>query len=167
MITKEKGDLFAGSYDYISHGANTVGVMGAGIATVFRDKFPKMHTQYASAGASKSFVEGGYMFFEENGQKGYNLFSQGQPGPTASGRSIFLSLLGASHDIMVNDKPTSDNRVKFAMPLIGCGIGGVSYEEFYTAVEGVDHVFGSFIQYVIVYTDANESLVLEFDSQTV
>jgi len=159
MITVEKGDLFEGPYDSISHGANTVGVMGAGIATVFRSKFPKMHETYQLDCAIGYAKPGGFMRFHEDGKTGYNLYSQLNPGPDAKKSWVFLSLLGASHDIMVHAPKKDGTRFRFALPLIGCGIGGLDFETLYSAVDAVDLIFGQHIEYVIVYTDQNAAQV--------
>jgi O-acetyl-ADP-ribose deacetylase (regulator of RNase III) len=160
VVTLEKGDLFAGQYDAISHGANCVGVMGAGIANVFRAKFPLMHEQYVLECALGYSKPGGFMRFHEDGKTGYNLYSQDKPGADARKSAVFLSLVGASHDIMVH-APKSSN-FRFALPLIGCGIGGLTFEDLHSAVNAVDLIFGEHIEYIVVYTDQNADQVAGF-----
>lgn len=164
MITLEKGDLFAGDYNAISHGVNCRGVMGAGISRPFMQKYPDMYEDYRAKCASNNRRPGAYdrYLVDEDGKRVavYNLFSQDNPGADATKDALFLSLLGASHDVVVNSQ--GEGRFIFAMPLIGCGIGGLEFSDLHDVLKMLDILFGEKIEYVVVYNDSNESQVVDF-----
>jgi O-acetyl-ADP-ribose deacetylase (regulator of RNase III) len=41
-----KSDLFSTLDDYIAHGVNCIGVMGAGVARTIKEKYPKAYEDY-------------------------------------------------------------------------------------------------------------------------
>ena len=47
MIEKT-GNLFDSGYHAIGHGVNCRGIMGAGIAVEFKDRFPKNYQEYVT-----------------------------------------------------------------------------------------------------------------------
>lgn len=44
-----RGDLFSTTDHVIAHGCNNQGVMGAGVAKIIRDRFPKAYADYVDA----------------------------------------------------------------------------------------------------------------------
>jgi len=168
MITVEKGDLFEGAYNAISHGVNCKGVMGAGISHPFMVKYPDMYEDYKSKCISGYARPGGFdRYLYEGGLKAvFNLFSQDNPGADARKDWLLMSLLGASHDVVVNAVPADGSKFRFAMPLIGCGIGGLEFKDLYETLGILDVIFGEKIEYVVVYNDSNENQVLDFLAQS-
>ena len=153
-----KDDLFAVDAHVISHGVNCQGMMGAGIAKAFRARYPDMYSEYKRVCDLFHPIPGEYMEWTPNaGPRVMNLFTQFYIGPDATAKALRYSLAGATHaSLPGGDEPS---QFTFALPLIGCGIGGLTFEEFNDALHKVDGVFGEDVTYLVCFTDDNESLL--------
>lgn len=129
MITYKEGDIFTSTMPAIGHGVNCLGVMGSGIAVAFARKIPGLEKQYIKECEAGRILPG-YLFpFQaEPAEDGtiyplvLNIASQNLPGPNASYE--FLRV-GVWHAFMY----CAYKGIKgFALPLIGCGIGGLEWE---------------------------------------
>ncbi len=58
MITFKQGNLLDADAEALVNTVNTVGVMGKGIALMFKDRYPDLFKQYAAACANKEVVTG-------------------------------------------------------------------------------------------------------------
>lgn len=127
MFKEVTGDLFEGGYQAIGHGVNCRGVMGAGIATVFRDKFPIMYEEYKLR-CDYGYLRLGEVFahYAGGGRWVYNIASQFNPGAEAD-----LSALGMGVGRALAHAKAFGVR-ELALPQIGCGIGGLSYSDVRT-----------------------------------
>lgn len=67
MITYTQGNLLEANADALVNTVNTVGVMGKGIALMFKERFPKNMAEYATACKAKQ-VTTGKMFVTETGE---------------------------------------------------------------------------------------------------
>lgn len=134
-VIRETGDIFtyAGSPDHaIGHGVNCAGVMGAGIAKQFAERFSEMERLYVLACRMQTLVPGGVLPWWDVWSKTLilNLASQNKPGADAQYDWLASSLtLGtlfakAQHRTLV-------------IPEIGCGIGGLGKTEVYRVIESV------------------------------
>lgn len=125
-----QGDLFdpALNFDYITQGVNCQGVMGAGIAVLFRNKFPLMYKEYVALCKKYASILPGMiqvsstdLVFGEESLRTIviNMFTQFYMGPNATyenlERSIFLLL----------QEVEQYKTVRVGLPWIGCGIGGL------------------------------------------
>lgn len=123
------GDLFDFDLDVIAHGVNTFGVMGAGIALQFRDRFPKMFREYKSRCDNNMLNPGKVHFWVDqnvrNGdfQWGANIASQDYPGPYARLDWLEQGLTDAMRRATLIEAQT------FTVPWIGCGIGGLDQDD--------------------------------------
>ena len=61
MIRYTQGNLLDAEVEAVVNTVNTVGVMGKGIALMFKERFPKNMTEYAKACKAKE-VQTGKMF---------------------------------------------------------------------------------------------------------
>src|SRR6478609_351635 len=130
MIEKQ-GDLFDSDAAYIGHGVNVCGVMGAGIAKAFREKYPHNYDNYKAACEQGRLQPGGFMVVPERRDSGRlvlitNLASQNKPGADASYPWLFRSLWTWA------EQASEPNRLRLyggiiAVPEIGCGIGGLEW----------------------------------------
>lgn len=157
-----KGNLFEQNVDFFAHGVNCRGAMGAGIAKAFRSLYPQMYSEYNYiCTVDGSLHPGGYHIWEdpEGGPYVMNLASQRELGPDARGEWFQLALAGASYEAAYTYRNGGKSRI--AMPLIGCGIGGMTYYDFATALATVNLVFDDHVDYTVVYTDDNEHLIPE------
>lgn len=118
-----QGDLFEGGYPAIGHGVNLAGLMGAGIAKVFREEYPDMYTVYRTKCLERTLHLGGFMPWEEDGTVIFNLATQTNPGPDASLAAVVSAVEGAlAACFSYYDVP------ELAVPRLGCGIGGLQWE---------------------------------------
>ncbi len=134
MIVVEHGDLLKAEADILVNPVNTVGVMGAGLAKQFRERFPKMFEDYRRA-----CKEGKVYIKVENGKIRY------RPHVYLEESFIILNLPTKTHWklpsryeyviaglrwIRVNYEKLSKLLRKpirkIAMPFLGCGCGGLS-----------------------------------------
>lgn len=159
------GDLFTVDAEVIGHGTNTHGVMGAGIAKAFRAKFPKMYADYKRDCENGLFVPGDAEFYTENCDGKFygifNLFSQDKPGADARYEWLLLALSKAANDLVRTAHVGDFIHYTLAIPLIGCGIGGLSFADFIRAVYAVDDMYGEWMTIKVVYNDDNAHLVPE------
>lgn len=161
-----KGDLFdpAHNFDALAQGVNTFGVMGAGIAVPFREKWPEMYESYkvlctkygptlgglAHIWTDKWSIEavineetGGPMLVQDVGITIYNLFSQITPGKDGN-----YELLRKSTILMRQDTESLKGISRVGLPWIGCGLAGLERHN-------VEHIFrevleDSSVEFVLV-----------------
>ncbi len=67
MIRYTQGNLLDANVEAVVNTVNTVGVMGKGIALMFKERFPKNMTEYVKACKAKN-VKTGHMFVTETGE---------------------------------------------------------------------------------------------------
>jgi O-acetyl-ADP-ribose deacetylase (regulator of RNase III) len=118
------GDLFDSDAPALGHGVNVFGVMGAGIAVRFRREYPAMYEQYAAHCAQK-LLQPGRVFYWKDPEKPdvYNIASQDAPGANAR-----LEWLEDGLDRALGHAATQGFD-RIALPLIGCGIGGLQWDD--------------------------------------
>ena len=120
-----KGDLFRGDERVIAHGCNCIGMMGAGVAKVIRDRFPLVFRKYQAAVDAKVFNLGYAQFVRdaENNICVYNLATQRNPGKDGSYWGCYLAFCNMLEHAKVN------NVTRIAMPRIGGGIAGLMWKD--------------------------------------
>lgn len=127
-----KGDLFEAPEPAIAHGCNTRGKMGAGIAKVFRNKYPEMYRHYVGLCAERLFSVGSVLTWHAPDQVVFNLGTQVYPGADATVFAVDLAL-GNMADVALNLGFES-----VGMPLIGCGIGGLKWDDVGAIVRDIN-----------------------------
>lgn len=152
MIVKEVyGDLFdiASIYncDAIAHGCNVDGLMGAGVARLFKNKFPSNYELYKDmclmAKRNSIEITGSYcgLLDINSGRAVYNLFTQDRPGPNAR-----IEWVAESFEDVVSSEVFSPT--KMCIPKIGCGIGGLEWEDVKTTLEEIDSTMELVVAYI-------------------
>lgn len=126
-----KGDVFSGEHaKVVAHGCNTVGAMGAGVAAIVREKYPRAHTEYQKLCKSRDFYPGaaqyvdvGWPWAQNTDQITgiYNLATQANPGPNADLKLIQIAFTNMAQHAAHKGIET------IAIPRIGCGIGGLEW----------------------------------------
>lgn len=118
------GNLFDSDAPALGHGVNVYGVMGAGIAVEFRRRYPDMYEAYKAHCAAKTLTPGRVFYWDEaNLPAVYNMASQDAPGANASLAWLESSLnRSLGHAARVGHD-------RIALPRIGCGIGGLVWED--------------------------------------
>lgn len=133
MITYTKGNLLEANADALVNTVNTVGVMGKGIALMFKERFPKNMAEYATACKARQ-VNTGQMFVTETGEligpKWIVNFPTKQHWRAKSKLEwIKDGLVDLRHFI-------ENNNVKsIAIPPLGAGQGGLSWAEVKIEIE--------------------------------
>src|SRR5882724_2033838 len=112
-----EGDLFELDLPAIGHGVNCQGMMGAGIAKVFRKKFPDMYHAYATACDHNDLELGSIMIWKASNVTIYNLATQFLPGADATLPAVKSSVALAVRNCYYSNIPA------IGLPRIGCGIG--------------------------------------------
>ncbi len=134
-ITYKTGDLFQAREVAIAHGCNTQGVMGAGVARRVRDLYPTVYERYAASCYDGQFRVGTAQAVWADPDRDaadrliYNLGTQHFPGADASIWAVFLSFANMAEDAHTRHINT------VAIPRIGCGIGGLDWNEVAPAIE--------------------------------
>lgn len=129
-----KGDLFdpAWNFDAIGHGVNCKGLMGAGIAVAFKQKFPGMHKRYVSMCEQGFLLPGMAMPYPEaDGKWIYNIASQYNPGANADLRYLRTGLEYVRFHMQIKEIES------LGLPWIGAGIGGLTKRGVYAIVDDV------------------------------
>jgi O-acetyl-ADP-ribose deacetylase (regulator of RNase III) len=122
-------DALEFSCDAIAHGVNMKGAMAGGIARSIAIMYPSAEEEYNQFCKDERARLGGVFIsninrgIEGKPQRLYNLFTQIEPG-----RDARLSALEVSVNRMVDMAIGSGVEV-IAMPRIGCGIGGLNWED--------------------------------------
>lgn len=130
------GDVFTTTQDYIGHGVNTQGAMGAGVAKAVRDKYPHAYDVYRSACFNGKLKPGGALGVFDGGKVIVNLASQEKTGADARYEWVFSSCLDAAR-ILTHD---GKKRV-MAVPQIGAGIGGLEWPKVQRVLETVEFIY--------------------------
>jgi O-acetyl-ADP-ribose deacetylase (regulator of RNase III) len=96
--------------------------MGAGVAVAVKQAFPKNYEAYRKNCDLKFLRPGESFLYVEEGKAIFNMATQDKPGPDAQYRWV----LEAATDAMKQADALDLDRI--AIPLIGCGIGGLVWE---------------------------------------
>lgn len=141
----EEGNLFEMDAPAFGQGVNVRGVMGAGIAAGFRNAYPDMYREYQVRCSTGELSPGGVFTWldEESGCYIFNMASQDGPGPNAR-----LEWLASSAARALN---TADELgiPYIAIPQIGCGIGGLEWDDVAVSLEQVERNRNAFFKIVI------------------
>lgn len=132
------GDLFTSTCRVLGHGVNCEGVMGAGIARMFRDKFPENYRKYRNACLSGVLVPGSYIYTFESPKLIVNLATQKKPGPDAKYDWLFSACYQAAEIL------SEGGYHSMAIPQIGCGIGGLEWHKVKKILELIEELVPGF-----------------------
>lgn len=123
MITIKIGNIFESKMDVKVNTINCVGVMGKGIAKIYKDLYPSMFEEYKSLCTQKKITTGNlYPYFENNQLKVIN-FPTKQHWRSPSKLEYITSGL----DWFVNNYQSLDIK-SIAFPPLGCGNGGLEWQ---------------------------------------
>lgn len=126
------GDLLKGKFRAIGHGVNCRGLMGAGIAVGFAQRYPDMLYTYRQLCVSRMLSLGQIHAWHEKDQYGFNIATQTIPGMHASIDAVHMGVYRAMKWCEREQIP------ELAIPRIGCGIGGLEWGFVHRALESAD-----------------------------
>lgn len=116
-----KGDIFRANAQALVNPVNCVGVMGAGLAKAFRDRFPENYRAYRDACSSGTLKTGQPLCFWEQGLLIINFPTKHHWKHKSRLADIDLGL-GALVRIIHATRIQS-----IALPALGCGLGGLDW----------------------------------------
>jgi O-acetyl-ADP-ribose deacetylase (regulator of RNase III) len=133
MITYTQGNLLEADVEALVNTVNTVGVMGKGIALMFKERFPTNMAAYAEACKNKQ-VQTGKMFVTETGELMgarwiVNFPTKQHWRARSQMQWIIDGLADLRHFIEQNEVRS------IAIPPLGSGNGGLSWEEVKPHIE--------------------------------
>jgi len=151
-LSYKVGDLMQADEQAIAHGCNTQGLMGAGVARLVRSHYPDAYDKYKTACFDGTFRVGTAQGvwtdpFLSNGKDRlvYNLGTQRLPGADATEWAVFLSFANMAEDAYARGVNA------IAIPRIGCGIGGLKWEDVHEAIESSIHLSSHPTLSIVVY----------------
>lgn len=124
-----KGDLTEAKEAVIIHGCNNRGVMGSGVAKAIRSKWPMAYNVYRMN--FESTIPDGLGSFTsyystEDEKTIVNLISQDGYGYDGKKYASYTAIMSGLVDIVNWNR--YNKITKFAIPKIGCGLGGLKWE---------------------------------------
>lgn len=133
MITYTTGNLLEAPVEAVVNTVNTVGVMGKGIALMFKERFPEAFMEYQSA-CKKDEVKVGQMFLSYNpefsGPRYIIHFPTKQHWRNPTKQEWVKTGLVALKELIINKQMKS-----IAIPPLGCGNGGLKWEQVKPMIE--------------------------------
>lgn len=125
MITLAKGNLLDSSAEALVNTVNTVGVMGKGIALMFKDRFPENYKAYAAA-CARGEVRVGAMFVTEAVEVGGRRWIVNFP--TKKHWRDPSKLEWVRDGLAALKELAHKKRIRsIAIPPLGCGNGGLDW----------------------------------------
>lgn len=124
----ENGDIFNSECEYLVNPVNTVGVMGKGLALQFKEKFPENFNKYKKYCNSKDFTVGKLLIITENDKKIINFPTKIHWKDNSKMKFIEDGLEKLKFAIKKR------NIKSIAMPKIGCGLGGLDWNNVFREI---------------------------------
>ena len=131
-----KGDLFSSGCKNLGHGVNVKGAMGAGIAVIFKKKFPNMFSEYKELCRSEMLQPGSCSLHFCDEYKIFNLAIKNHWKDYAAYKHLFSSLM------KMKDIAEEKEIKEIALPLIGGGLGGLEKEKIISIKKDVFETSG-------------------------
>ena len=120
----ERGDIFnIKEVNNYAHGCNCAGAMGKGIALQFKNKYPKMYSEYRAMCKDGLFNPGDVFDYNYGNGHIYNLSTQ-VSWKTKARLEYIENSVGRMLELAA-----SDNVTKIALPAIGAGLGGLNWND--------------------------------------
>ena len=136
MINPVQGNLLETSTDALVNTVNTAGVMGKGLALQFREAYPEMFRAYKQACACGEVRLGQMHVFDLGGLAGtprwiFNFPTKGH----WRDRSRLTDIEAGLTDLVTKVRTLGIQSI--AVPPLGCGLGGLDWNEVRPRIEAV------------------------------
>lgn len=139
-----QGSLFDSDSTAIGHGVNIDGLMGSGIAKHFARLFPQMYMDYRALCNAKLLSPGQAHVAKAGTLTIYNIASQDRPGPSARLKWLTEGVEAAMHHA------SATGHSVLALPRIGCGIGGLNWDDVGPVLAEIDSRYTTELQIYII-----------------
>ncbi|MBD3004739.1 macro domain-containing protein [Streptomyces sp. 5-10] len=139
------GDLFKSGSHTLVNPVNCEGVMGAGLALQFKQRYPGMFARYRVLCRAGNIVPGSIMFDDGDGQHIANLATKGYWRSPSRLEWIDDGLTTLAQHIEEEGVPS------VAVPPLGCGLGGLDFRDVFPLM--VRHLKSDSC-HVMLYTEA-------------
>lgn len=123
MLTEGKGSIFDSNAEAIVNAVNCVGVMGAGLAKAFKDKFPHMNEQYELKCKLGILRPGVMDLYVVNSDPKYVINFPTKDDWRDPSELVYINT--GKYALMNTVREWQINSV--AIPALGCGLGGLSW----------------------------------------
>jgi O-acetyl-ADP-ribose deacetylase (regulator of RNase III) len=133
MVALASGNLLQAQVDALVNTVNTVGVMGKGVAYQFKQAYPENFKAYAAACKSGE-VNLGRMFVTHTGQLMPRLIVNFPTKGHWKGNARIDDVRAGLNDLV--QVVRSQGIRSIAIPPLGCGLGGLRWEEVRPLIEG-------------------------------
>ena len=127
MIEYKQGDLFAVNVEAVVNTVNCVGVMGRGVALQFKKQYPENFKHYEAACKRGEVVPGKMLVYETNSLLNPRLIINFPTKRHWRGESRIEDIEDGLADLINVIK--SYNIKSIAVPPLGCGLGGLEWNE--------------------------------------
>lgn len=132
MIVYKDGDIFESNCHVLVNPVNCEGVMGAGLAKEFKNRFPKMFVSYKLACDEGSLMPGGYHFYESSAPWDHAVLNL--PTKNLWKNPSTYDIVRSSLEVFVSDYKLL-NIHSAAFPALGCGLGGLDWNNVQQMME--------------------------------
>lgn len=145
MITKiNHGNIFNSKMQTLVNPVNTVGVMGAGLAKQFAQRYPSMETLYKTRCANGELTVGNPWFYPVNPKR--KILNLATKEHWRNPSTIEMVSIGLDNIAKLIERGAITS---LALPMLGCGLGGLSKE---VVLSLMDSKLGSFNIDIEIYT---------------
>ncbi len=129
MLTYKKGDLMEFTEDAFGHGCNCFKAMGSGVALAVKRVYPELYKADQFDERESEGRLGMFTFSELSNKKmGYNIYSQFKYGVCRPGNVKVQYDKLKSALVLVCEDMKNRNLLSLALPKIGCGLAGGSWD---------------------------------------
>ena len=133
MISFTQGNLLEARVDALVNTVNTVGVMGKGIALMFKERFPENFRRYAAACKAKEVIIGRMFVTEVNDLEGHRWIVNFPTKQHWRGDSRLEWIVEGLQDLR---RFLTEHKVRsVAIPPLGAGNGGLDWTDVRAAIE--------------------------------
>lgn len=124
MLQYKKGDVTDANEQVIAHGVNCMGHFGSGVAGAIKRKHPYVRNQYLSL---SEHILGTCQFVKYDNRVWVNAHTQEDKGYDGKAYADLTAI--ANCLIEINEYMQLYKLTTIAMPKIGCGLGGLEWDE--------------------------------------
>jgi O-acetyl-ADP-ribose deacetylase (regulator of RNase III) len=137
MIKLQQGDILHADAEALVNTVNCVGIMGRGIALQFRKAFPENYKAYKAA-CSRGELQPGKMFVFDLNRFQHPRFIINFPTKRHwRGKSRIEDIKAGLKDLVEESRKLKIQSI--AIPPLGCGLGGLDWEEVRPLIESTFH----------------------------